>query len=114
MPKALFPVRGDNLQQGAAFHFTKYAAFFEKWRGVRGEEKNFFSREKKFFSFPGLPSTLIGNSAMPKSPFAPTPPKGPFAPGRNTNSKWGLPPRSSNGAKTERPNKKLIRLIGLI
>ena len=25
--KALFPIRVDNLQQGAAFHFTKYAAF---------------------------------------------------------------------------------------
>ena len=27
----------------------RHTAFFEKWRGVRGEEKNFFSREKKFF-----------------------------------------------------------------
>ena len=25
--KALFPIRVDNLQQGAASHFTKYAAF---------------------------------------------------------------------------------------
>ena len=56
---ALFPIWVDNLQQGAAFHFTKYPAFFEKWRGVWGEEKNFFSREKKFFSFPRLPSTLV-------------------------------------------------------
>ena len=32
---ALFPVRVDNLQQGAAFHFTKYAAFFEKWIRLR-------------------------------------------------------------------------------
>ena len=27
--EALFPIRVDNLQQGAAFHFTKYPAFFE-------------------------------------------------------------------------------------
>ena len=47
--KALFHIRVDNLQQGAAFHFTKYAAFFDppphkatedrKGLGGRGEEK---------------------------------------------------------------------------
>ena len=58
--KALFPIRGDNLQQGAAFHFTKHAAFFEKWRGGRGEEKNFFHVKKPdvgtevFLLFPAL------------------------------------------------------------
>ena len=34
---------------------NKYSAFFEKSWGARGEEKNFFSREKKFFSSPRLP-----------------------------------------------------------
>ena len=32
---------------------TNTPLFFEKWWGVRGEAKNFFSREKKFFSSPG-------------------------------------------------------------
>ena len=50
------------ISNGDVNHFYKYSAFFEKRRGVRGEEKNFFSREKKFFSFPRLPSTLIRNS----------------------------------------------------
>ena len=73
---ALFPIRVDNLQQGAAFHFTKYAAFFEKWRGVRGEEKNFgadvrlFHVKKSFSPFPGshLPLSGTARSEKTKSP----------------------------------------------
>ena len=66
--KALFPIRVDNLQQGAAFHFIKYAAFFEKWRGVRGEEKNFgadvrlFHVKKSFSPFPGSHLPLSGTA----------------------------------------------------
>ena len=70
--KALFPIRVDNLQQGAAFHFTKYAAFFEKWRGVRGEEKNFgadvrlFLVKKSFSLLPGSHLPLSGTARFYK------------------------------------------------
>ena len=119
-------MRVDNLQQGAAFHFTKYAAFFdppphkaaEDRKGLGGGEgKNFdadvsaFSREKKFFSSPRFPSTLVGNSAFPKNstlfigaPSRPEPPgelhffleakaAGPLPP--------FLPPRFSAGDRRE-------------
>lgn len=48
---SLYGVRGDDFQQGgAASTFTKYTAFFEKWRGVRGREEKLFLRRKDFFS----------------------------------------------------------------
>ena len=43
-----FVVFCDKLEQN-------YPAFLEKRRGVRGEGKNLFSREKKFFPFPREP-----------------------------------------------------------
>ena len=48
---------------------TKYTAFLEKRRGVRGEEYpeadvRLFSREKKFFPSPRERSPLIGNDAV--------------------------------------------------
>jgi len=39
-----------------------YPAFFEKWRGVRGEAKDFFSHGKKVFRLPPrFPHPLITN-----------------------------------------------------
>ncbi|MBR2911967.1 MAG: hypothetical protein IKC05_10175, partial [Lentisphaeria bacterium] len=70
-------VRVDNLQQKAAFHFAKYAAFFEKrirlrtrLRGTRRKQKYTgadipaFSREKSFSPFPGSPLPLSGTARI--------------------------------------------------
>ena len=46
--KALFPIRVDDLQKGAAFHFTKYAAFFDPPPHKAAEDRKELGRGGNF------------------------------------------------------------------